>query len=79
MPKAEVATPKTPYRPWLRGLNPDGTISEGLWRRAERDMMHRERVRLIRRRIIRPLCDMQPQMMVKNAEGQWIPEIKVYS
>lgn len=70
---------KPPFRPWLRGLNPDGTISEGLWRRAERDMMHRERVRLIRRRIISPVCDLQPQMMVKNAEGQWMPEIRVYS
>ena len=69
---------KQPYRPWLRGLNTDGTISESLWRRAERDMMARERIRLIRRRIIKPPCDMQPQMMVKR-DGQWVPEIKAYS
>lgn len=68
-----------PFRPWLRGLNPDGTISESLWRRAEKAMMARERVRLIRRRIIRPVCDLQPQMLVKDAQGQWVPEIKIYS
>lgn len=67
-----------PFRPWLRGLNPDGSISEGLWRHAEKDMMRRERIRLVRNGTIVPEYDLKPQMMVKDAKGQWVPEIKVY-
>jgi hypothetical protein len=55
------------------------TLNEELWRQAERHMVRRERMRLMKRGIIRPAYMMPPQLMVKNADGSWSPEIKVCS
>lgn len=55
------------------------TLNEELWRQAERHMVRRERMRLMKRGIIRPSYMMPPQLMVKNADGSWSPEIKVCS
>lgn len=46
------------------------------WRRFHRELARRERFRLIRRGVIIPEYRMPPQMMVKDAEGNWKPEIK---
>ena len=47
------------------------------WDRFERDVLRRERPRLIRKGTIVPAFRMKPQMLVKDAEGNWKPEIKV--
>lgn len=49
------------------------------FRRMERVLLNRERARLIRKGFIRPAMCMQPQMMVKNPDGSWSPEIKTFS
>jgi hypothetical protein len=46
------------------------------WRLAERDMIRRERFRRILRGIIKPYYKMKPQMMIKNKQGGWVPEVK---
>lgn len=50
---------------------------EATWRAAERSMLRRERFRLVRSGTIRPASMMQPQLMVKNQDGSWSPEIMV--
>ena len=49
---------------------------EMVWRLAERDMVRRERRSRIDRGVITPYHSMLPQMMVKNKEGNWVPEVK---
>lgn len=49
------------------------------FRRMERELARRERGRLIRKGIIIPAFRMPPQMMVKNPDGSWSPEIKTYA
>lgn len=49
---------------------------EMVWRLAERDMIRRERFRRIQKGVISPYHKMKPQMMVKNQEGNWVPEVK---
>ena len=43
----------------------------------QRDSFLRERHRLIRKGTIRPDYAMQPQLMVKDGDGNWMPEIKI--
>lgn len=52
-------------------------IPEDIWKRAERDMARRRRLKLIRAKRIIPASRMPPQMMVKNDDGSWSPEIKI--
>lgn len=44
---------------------------EVVWRRAERDILRRERVRLFRNGTIRPAG--LPTIMAKDASGKWWP------
>jgi hypothetical protein len=46
---------------------------------CQRDTFLRERHRLIKKGFIRPAYAMQPQLMVKDEGGNWVPEIKVIS
>lgn len=56
---------------------PSSVANEPLWRNAERNMVRRERTRLMKAGVIRPAYMMQPQLMVKNQDGSWSPEIMV--
>lgn len=49
---------------------------ETAWRRFERAQLRNERFQLIKKGVIIPAYRMPPQLMVKNADGVWIPEIK---
>lgn len=46
-------------------------IPEEIWRRAERDSMAEERLRLIRNGTIRPRRDLPPTTLYKTASGIW--------
>lgn len=56
---------------------------EESFRRMERFISFRdrgkERVRLIKQGVIRPLYRLQPQMLIKDSNGRWCPEIKIRS
>ena len=43
----------------------------------QRDAFLRERHRLIKKGLIKPPYAMQPQLMVKDEAGNWVPEIKI--
>lgn len=45
---------------------------------ARRSLIRAERHRLIKKGFIIPAYAMQPQLMVKGADGNWIPEIKTH-
>lgn len=47
-----------------------------VWRLAHRDQVRRERFSRIKRGIITPYFNMKPQMMIKNKQGDWVPEVK---
>lgn len=44
--------------------------------RHDREAVRRERFRHVRSGTIIPANRMPPQLMVKNSDGQWVPEIK---
>ena len=46
---------------------------ENAWRRAERDILRRERSRLIQNGTITPVHRALPQPMVKDKDGRWWP------
>jgi hypothetical protein len=54
----------------------NGELTEAVWRKAEVNMLRRERNRLIRLGRITPIHRMPPQMLVKDENGRWCPEIK---
>lgn len=58
-------------------IRPGSVSNDDLWRRAERHAARRERTRLMKSGVIRPAYMMQPQLMVKNQDGSWSPEIMV--
>lgn len=51
---------------------------ELIWRKAESNMARRERMRLIRSGRIVPAYRMQPQLMVRDANGRWVPELRIH-
>lgn len=51
-------------------------LNEAVWRRAERAQVIRERFRLMSKGVINVRT--KPQMLIKNSEGAWVPEIKVF-
>lgn len=53
-------------------------MNEFTRRRAESHQARYERNRLIRKGWIIPAYAMQPQLMVKDSNGNWEPEIKVF-
>ncbi len=55
----------------------DGKIDEATWRKAESNMLRRERIHLVRKGVITPIGRMPPQMLVKDDAGRWCPEIKI--
>ena len=54
-------------------------IPENVWKAAESVMARRERLRYIREGRIVPAHKMQPQMMVKDENGRWCPELVIRS
>lgn len=60
-------------------IRPGSVSNDDLWRHVERHAARRERTRLMKSGVIRPAYMMQPQLMVKGKDGQWKPEIKVYT
>lgn len=46
---------------------------EAVWRKAERDILRRERVRLIQNGTITPVHRVGPSVMVKDKDGRWWP------
>ena len=57
----------------------DPEALENVWRRRERQLARKERPRLIRLGRIVPERFSQPQMMVKNSDGTWSPELKIHA
>lgn len=51
-------------------------MNEQIWKMAEQNMARRERYRLIRLGRIVPEHRMQPQLMVRDTNGRWTPQIK---
>lgn len=51
-------------------------LKEAIWKMAEKNMLRRERQRLIRKGRLTPAWGMKPQMMVK-VDGQWRPHVGV--
>lgn len=62
---------------WPRILTPGQ--KEGDFRRFDRAQAAKERNRLIRNGVIRPIHLIRPQLMVKTPEGQWVPEVVRYA
>lgn len=72
---------------WMRFEMMEGKrhLNEGVWRLAERLSAARERARYMRKGVIRPAYRTPsgdigyhtPQLMVKNVDGSWSPEIKI--
>lgn len=54
------------------------TINESVWKRFESDQARRERTRLIRNGAIVPAVRMKPQLLVKDANGRWCPELVIH-
>ena len=51
-------------------------LNDALWNRVRANQVRRERLRLIQNGNIRPSWGMQPQLMVKDASGSWVPGLK---
>jgi hypothetical protein len=53
------------------------SIPEAVWKLAEKAMIRRERQHRVRTGIIVPAYGMKPQLLVKDANGRWCPEIVI--
>jgi hypothetical protein len=53
-------------------------IPEAVWKLAEKAMIRRERQHRVRTGVIVPAYGMKPQMMVKDANGRWCPELVIH-
>ncbi len=50
-------------------------IDEATWKKAEINIMRRERQRLFRLGFIKPAHKLKPQMMVQDESGRWCPQL----
>jgi hypothetical protein len=52
---------------------------DAMWRRRERQLLRIETiVRKAPGGLIRPAYKLQPQMLVKDENGRWCPELKIH-
>lgn len=58
---------------------PNARVSknEGSWRMFEKTLLARERARLIREGVIVPADRMKPQMMARDHNGVWYPQVVI--
>lgn len=54
-------------------------IPETTWRKATTNMARRERFRLVSLGRIVPVFRSTPQLLVKDADGRWCPELRFRS
>lgn len=57
---------------------PKAGVPDSVWRRAEKFLCNRERLRLIKKGVLTPAYKIKPQMMVKDKDGRWCPQMVIH-